>query len=97
MKCSDRQWNLVAGKMKDIWPINGAPHYNRRDVEYIHIDFVRAITEKAAELDAILIQYMKDNGFEYKYPYKYWLDPDDPPHPLDTNDTVNDGINQFHG
>jgi hypothetical protein len=84
MKCSDRGWNLVASNMKDMWPINSGPSHNRKDVNFIYNDFVRAKNEKAKELDEILFKYMNDNGFAYKHPYKYWIDPDDPPHPLDT-------------
>lgn len=79
-KTEKGEWCLAAGTLYDMnleigkSPDN-SPVIKRKDVEYFSTGLIRAIPEKASELDRILFDYMNANGIPYKSPYKYWLDP----------------------
>lgn len=83
----NRGWSLEAGTTNDMdyrrWSKEDDPVNKRKDVSYCERDEILAIDEKANELDNILFDYMIKNGFPYRSPYKYWLDPGEP----DPNDS----------
>ena len=88
-KKMDRGWSLEADNANHMdykrWAndTNNFDPNKRHDVNYIEDGFIFAKFEKASELDDILFSYMNNNGFPYKPPYKYWLDPGEP----DPNDS----------